>query len=206
MSVCPDCGKQLYPSGSCRGCAQRGKTCAARSVKWSAERCAEQSERQRGNQFAAGMKHSDVTRAKMSASHQRNKAKRRPRRCGILHTEEWKRKMSKRMQGNKHGSGPGIRREAWYRSVYGVSEAYCSELLAQQDSRCAICRTPVAMGRDGGAVVDHEHGRRGAACVRGVLCKKCNMGLGSFLDSLELMRAAAAYIEAYRQREKEGVA
>lgn len=57
--------------------------------------------------------------------------------------------------------------------------------------RCGIC------GKEprSGFVIDHDHktGR-----VRGLLCQRCNSGLGSLGDSIEGLKAAIAYLERRR--------
>jgi hypothetical protein len=58
--------------------------------------------------------------------------------------------------------------------------------LARQLSECLIC------GVEAKLVVDHDH-RTGM--VRGGLCSNCNLGLGHFKDSPELLRFAALYLE-----------
>jgi hypothetical protein len=62
-------------------------------------------------------------------------------------------------------------------------------LLKAQEGRCAICLdefvdkiTPY---------VDHDHNTKR---VRGLLCKKCNSGLGLLRDSTELLARALAYL------------
>lgn len=42
-------------------------------------------------------------------------------------------------------------------------------------------------------VVDHCHKSKQ---IRGLVCHRCNVGLGYFRDDPELLRAAAAYLEA----------
>lgn len=59
-------------------------------------------------------------------------------------------------------------------------------LAVLQGLRCAICR------RETKLVVDHCHG---TGRVRGLLCSKCNLGLGLFLDDVASIRAAADYLE-----------
>jgi hypothetical protein len=65
-------------------------------------------------------------------------------------------------------------------------------MLAAQDERCAICRSPDWPGKDSRPHVDHDHetGR-----VRGLLCGLCNNGLGQFKDDPARLRAAADYLE-----------
>jgi hypothetical protein len=68
-------------------------------------------------------------------------------------------------------------------------------MLKSQGGKCAICRTsnPGGAGRHTGtfhADHDHKHGH-----VRGLLCSRCNRGIGSFFDSPALLRAAATYLD-----------
>ncbi len=74
----------------------------------------------------------------------------------------------------------------WYR--YGLSDADYDALLARQRGVCANCKRNRRLG------VDHCHA---TGKVRGLLCGNCNRGLGLFHDDPELLRAAAAYLEAW---------
>ena len=68
-------------------------------------------------------------------------------------------------------------------------------LLEAQDQSCAICKRPI---RDSG-YVDHDHqccpGKRSCGqCVRGILCRSCNTGLGCFQDDVDVMARAIVYL------------
>jgi hypothetical protein len=74
-------------------------------------------------------------------------------------------------------------------------------MLEQQGGRCAMCGTDeCATGQR--FSVDHDHaccpGEFSCGkCVRGLLCRKCNGGLG-FIEDQELQRRAATYLAAHR--------
>ena len=74
---------------------------------------------------------------------------------------------------------------------YGLTDRTWRELVDRHDSRCAICgkheRFPSALA------VDHCHG---SGRVRGLLCRRCNTGLGQFRDNPELLAKAMAYLRA----------
>ena len=58
----------------------------------------------------------------------------------------------------------------------------------------------------GDRVVGHRPSPRKRSCgrcIRGILCSNCNVGLGNFHDSPELLKAAISYLLAYSAR-KEG--
>ena len=67
---------------------------------------------------------------------------------------------------------------------------------------CAICGKSEEKR---GLCSDHDHSccsgsKSCGKCLRDFLCQKCNQGIGFLLDSPELMRAAAVYIEVWRKR------
>jgi hypothetical protein len=67
-------------------------------------------------------------------------------------------------------------------------------LLERQGGRCAICNEPD--GSDGMELVpDHDHttGR-----PRGLLCHRCNVGLGMLGDDGAWLRRAATYVDSWR--------
>lgn len=78
---------------------------------------------------------------------------------------------------------------------FGLSKEEYEKLLEAQGSVCAICHLPETIVRHGKTLplhIDHCHR---ASNVRGLLCADCNIGIGRFHDSPELLRAAADYLE-----------
>ncbi|MCW2778268.1 MAG: vBYenPAB5 [Frankiales bacterium] len=73
---------------------------------------------------------------------------------------------------------------------YGLTLVQYRALVEEQQDRCAICGDPEKEGWD--LAVDHCH-RTGR--VRGLLCRRCNVGLGLLRDRPDLLRAAASYLE-----------
>ncbi len=69
-------------------------------------------------------------------------------------------------------------------------------MLNTQNNKCAVCGETAmsqesAHGAKGKLDIDHCH-KTGQ--VRGLLCKRCNKGLGAFKDAPELLEAALNYI------------
>jgi hypothetical protein len=67
-----------------------------------------------------------------------------------------------------------------------------ASMLEQQAGLCAICKMQLPIGKL--RHVDHCHvsGR-----VRGLLCHKCNVGLGMFSDNAEKVAAALRYLKDF---------
>lgn len=76
------------------------------------------------------------------------------------------------------------------RDTYGITDAHLQKMVMDQDGRCAICKAPLEPGWKRAIDHNHETGK-----VRGLLCFKCNWGLGHFNDSAEIMRKAVEYLE-----------
>lgn len=77
---------------------------------------------------------------------------------------------------------------------FGISLADYSQMIKDQENRCAICGQPETHKRNGrikALAVDHDH-KTGK--VRGLLCFDCNTGIGKLKDSVELLQSAIRYL------------
>lgn len=81
------------------------------------------------------------------------------------------------------------------KQCWGLTLEEYKELLNLQGNRCAICGTQDFGSRN--APIDHDH-KTGK--IRGILCQKCNRGLGLFLDNTEILKNAIRYLEDSKQR------
>lgn len=80
---------------------------------------------------------------------------------------------------------------------YGLNEDQYAALLDAQGGVCAVCRQVCARGTE--LSVDHDHtccpGTRSCGkCVRGLLCRACNAGIGLLRDDPALVQSAATYL------------
>lgn len=80
---------------------------------------------------------------------------------------------------------------AWrLRSQFNLSVDEYNNMLKNQQYSCAICETTEPTGY--GWHVDHCHK---SGKVRGILCSKCNQGLGLFSDNTKHLNKAINYLE-----------
>lgn len=77
------------------------------------------------------------------------------------------------------------------RRTYHISLGEYTKVYLYQNLRCAICKKPVPTGKPRLAV-DHCHT---TGLLRGLLCWKCNRAIGVFRDNVELLIAAATYLQ-----------
>lgn len=83
---------------------------------------------------------------------------------------------------------PGYDRNHTLKKLYGITVDQYNEMLVKQNGVCAICREKSQKTLD----VDHCHKTNQ---VRGLLCNRCNTGLGNYKDDAVRLRAAAEYLE-----------
>jgi len=73
---------------------------------------------------------------------------------------------------------------------YGITLEQYDEMAEAQNWQCLICEKSQP-NNDGFLCVDHDHSTKE---VRGLLCRKCNLALGNFLDSADLLKKALEYL------------
>ena len=83
-----------------------------------------------------------------------------------------------------------------YEKRYGITFDQYNELLIKQNNVCAICKTKnktidKRTKRPKRLNVDHCHSTKK---VRGLLCTKCNTGIGFFNDNILLLESCLRYI------------
>lgn len=103
-----------------------------------------------------------------------------------------------RMHERYHAS-PEAKEAAWERNLlrrYGMTRAGYYQLLAEQGGGCAICH--VEFNESGAKLsVDHCHetGR-----IRGILCSRCNLGIGYLDHDAKVLNSAIGYLSHKRHR------
>lgn len=83
---------------------------------------------------------------------------------------------------NKFGRSNGYE----LKKLYGLTVEQFDQMFAEQDGLCKICEKSKATH------VDHNHETKE---VRGLLCHKCNTGLGFFNDDKQLIKNAYSYLD-----------
>lgn len=82
---------------------------------------------------------------------------------------------------------------------YGVTRSQYEQMFQKQGGRCAICNAEDAPFPNR-LNVDHCHGTNQ---FRGLLCNRCNQGIGYFQESCDILEKAKKYIEQWRIQNQE---
>ena len=77
-----------------------------------------------------------------------------------------------------------------YKVKYGITVADYDRILAAQGGVCALCQGLEILDRH--YCVDHNHT---TGIVRGLLCYRCNSGLGVFGDDIEGLQRVVEYLK-----------
>lgn len=80
----------------------------------------------------------------------------------------------------------------YYIRTYNIDDKVYDSMIERSNGKCEICGKSETANRR--LAVDHIHG---TTDVRGVLCGKCNMGIGKLGDTLEALKRAVAYLERF---------
>lgn len=71
---------------------------------------------------------------------------------------------------------------------FGIDQEAFDFLLELQEYKCHLCKSEIGASAD----TDHDHDNNR---VRGLLCRRCNQGLGLFKDNTKVLLRAADYIK-----------
>lgn len=77
-------------------------------------------------------------------------------------------------------------------TTFGMSITEYETLVMSQDGRCAVCKDSTERK----LFVDHDHT---TGTVRGLLCTRCNTGLGMMRDNPHILYMAIVYLMKYRE-------
>lgn len=102
-------------------------------------------------------------------------------------------KACKNATASEYAARPGVKARLRLQK-YGVTQEWYDQTLHAQDYGCAICGTsdPVGRGKHTRTFsVDHDHHTDE---VRGLLCSKCNLGIGQLNDDAATVAAALNYL------------
>ncbi len=109
----------------------------------------------------------------------------RERRAGSADVRE---RQNKRQAGY-YAKNPEKRRAHFLQWKYGLTPEQHKQMYIDQNGCCALCGEPVAYYK---ILVDHDHA---TDRIRGLLCRKCNSGLGALGDSVEGLQNAIKYLK-----------
>jgi Recombination endonuclease VII len=105
---------------------------------------------------------------------------------------EWKRNNREKIKVWVENNRSRIKTSS-LKNVYGTTYKAYTEMLADQDGRCACCFRRFKSSKLTHLDHCHESGR-----VRELLCSRCNHTLGKVGDDPSLLRALALYLEKHK--------
>jgi len=89
----------------------------------------------------------------------------------------------------------GKNKEKWrkIKQSYNVNKNEYNEMLKKQNNKCKICgRIFTYNNKTETPHIDHCHS---SGIIRGLLCDRCNKGLGHFGYNIETLKKAIVYLD-----------
>lgn len=104
---------------------------------------------------------------------------------------------------NKYKTNPEYWQEWRYKNIdkcksadikrkFGITLIDFESMITAQQGECLICGVEFWSLNIRDVAIDHDH-KTGK--IRGILCRKCNTGIGMFNDDLKVVKKAVAYLE-----------
>ena len=106
-----------------------------------------------------------------------------------LEDTEFRRRIAQHAFNSNYKDSP----DAVFTWTEHIPDAVLETFVSQKN--CEICGTEFS--NKSVKCLDHNHATR---IARGALCRKCNVGLGNFLDDPEILQKAVFYLERTTSR------
>lgn len=90
---------------------------------------------------------------------------------------------------NKSEHGQRLKRQ-WHLNRYSITIEEYEQKFEEQGRCCAICKTTSPGKRGWHTDHDHKTGR-----FRGILCMRCNLGIGYLMDNCAILAESIRYLE-----------
>lgn len=110
--------------------------------------------------------------------------------CQSSRVRTWEQRNPERYRDLKRVHYERKGRDTVFQRKYGITVQQRDEMLDEQGGRCVGCC--VAFTEAQPPVIDHRHDD---GCVRGILCRPCNVVLGLLQDDPVRLRRLANYLE-----------
>lgn len=110
------------------------------------------------------------------------------------YNKQWKKdnpEKVKLLQERYNKRNPFANRAAIIKNKFNMSSEDYENMLLDQKGSCKICKRQSNNKSQKHFHIDHCHE---TGKIRGLLCNKCNMGLGMFNDNIELLKIAIDYL------------
>lgn len=98
----------------------------------------------------------------------------------------------KKIRDSEYGRARYARIRKDYYGKPGISLEVYNKILLSQNGVCAICKSAVIPKRMRYMCIDHDHV---TGKIRGILCSRCNSGLGLLMDSITNLESAIQYLK-----------
>lgn len=99
----------------------------------------------------------------------------------------------KKYSGNKYSN---YDRKYELKRKFDITLEQYNQMLSAQNNECPICHRHKDELKKA-MCVDHDHI---TGEIRGLLCIKCNLRLGTFNDNIEDLKSAILYLEKYKKQ------
>jgi len=112
--------------------------------------------------------------------------------CGCYSKDKARTRLYKHGRSNRESKDYyEYHRETYIKRKYNLSLNEYNDMLESQNEECYICGYKFGQ-KKGDICVDHCHDSN---IVRGLLCDRCNRGLGYFMDNIDSLEKAVMYLK-----------